>query len=224
VSSLSMSELLTAAAAIALNPVAVVAVILMLSGSASRKNAVWFVLGWMAGLLVVGAAVLLLGDAGSVGDSSTWVLLVKLALGLTLLGVAVWQWRRRPASAEEAEMPGWMRSLAGFSAGKSFVTAAVFAGVNPKTLALNVAGAIVIVEAELGAAAQAAVLALFVAVSSATVLAPLLYHVLAPGRAESRLAAAQRWLIANNKAITATVLLLLGIMLVASGAQGLVAN
>ena len=45
---------------------------------------------------------------------------------------------------------------------------------------------------------------------------------LAPERAAVRLTATQQWLIANNKAITATVLLLLGVMLVASGVQGLV--
>jgi hypothetical protein len=240
VSGLSASELLPAAVGIALNPPAVVAVILMLS--ASRKKAAAFVLGWMAGLLVVGAGVLLLGDAGqAAGSPSTIGLVLKLVLGLALLGVAAWQWRRRPSAAEgdEAEgtgaegdevegdtdaMPKWMRSLAGFSTGKSFATAALFAGLNPKTLALNVAGAVVIVEASLSVPAQAVALVLFVVVASLTVIAPLLYHVLAPGQAERRLASAQRWLVANNKAITATVLLLLGIMLVASGVQGLVAS
>ena len=232
-SSLSASELLPAAVGIALNPPAVVAVILMLSSS--RKKAVSFVLGWMAGLLVVGAAVLLLGDAGqAAGSPSTIGLVAKLALGLALLALAIRQWRRWPSSAEadeeadeaeadDEEMPKWMRSLAGFSPGKSFATAALLAAVNPKTLALNIAGAIVIVEASLSVPAQAVALVLFVAVASLTVTAPLLYQLLSPERAELRLASAQRWLIVNNKAITATVLLLLGIMLAASGVQGLVA-
>ncbi len=223
--SLSASELLPAAVGIALNPPAVVAVILMLSSSKSAKNALWFVLGWMTGLLVVGAGVLLLGEAGQeAGSASTIGLVAKTSLGVILLAVAFRQWRRRPPSEDEEEMPGWMRSLAGFSGGKSFATAALFAGANPKTLALNIAGAIVIVEAQLSATAQAAVLVLFVAVASLTVVAPLLYHVLAPRRAAVRLASVQRWLIANSKAVTATVLLLLGIMLIASGVQGLVAS
>lgn len=239
---LSASELLTAAAGIALNPPAVVAVILMLSSSESRKKAVSFVLGWMAGLLIVGAGVLLLGDAGEMAGSSSVIgLVAKTCLGLILLAVAFRQWRRRPSSDQDDEdegeredgergegddekMPKWMRSLAGFSAGKAFATAALFAAVNPKTLALNVAGVIVIVEASLSVPAQAAALAVFVAVASLSVAAPLLYHVLAPRRAAVKLVSVQDWLIANNQAITATVLLLLGVMLIASGVQGLLAS
>jgi len=141
VQSLSLMELLPAAVGIALNPPAVVAVILMLSSPESRKSGFWFVGGWWVGLLVVGGAVLLAGDAGGLRSGSSPIgYIVKLALGLLLLVVAFRQWRRRPSSAEPREMPGWMRSLVGFSAAKAFVTAAFFSGVNPKTLALNVAG------------------------------------------------------------------------------------
>lgn len=223
--SLSIAELLPAAAAIALNPPAVVAVILMLSSATSRKSAFWFAGGWLAGLLAVGAVVLLLGDASGVLSGSSRIgLIVKLALGLLLLVVAVRQWRRRPSSAgAEAEMPGWMRTLTASSPRKALVTGALFAALNPKTLALNVAGVIVIAEAQLSAVAEMLALLVFVLVASLTVVAPVVYSAVAPVHSEHALDATQQWLMAHNKAITATVLLILGIMLISSGVQGLVA-
>ncbi len=222
---LALAELLPAAVGIALNPPAVVAVILMLSSAHPRRNAISFLCGWMTGLFLVGAVVLLVGDlSGALGGQSTTALVVKLLLGVVLLAVAFTQWRKGRSAAGEPEMPGWMRSLAEFSAAKCFVTAALFSGLNPKTLALNVAGVALIVEAQLSVATEWAALAVFVVLSSVTVAAPVAYYLVAPEGSKRALDASKRWLVANNAAITAVVLLVLGVMLVAAGAQGLIAR
>lgn len=207
-----------------MNPPAVLAVILMLSSAHPRRNSLAFLGGWMAGLFLVGAVVLLVGDAaGSLGGPGPVALVFRILLGVALLAVAFGQWRKGRSAAEDAEMPTWMRSLADFSAGKAFATAALFAGLNPKTLALNVAGVLMIVEAQLTISAQWVALALFVVVSSVTLALPVAYYLVSPGRAGATLAATRRWLIANSAAITAVVLLILGVMLLAAGVQGMMA-
>ena len=217
-----LAELVPFAVGIALNPPAVVAVILMLSSAHPSRNALSFVAGWMTGLLVVGAVVLALGDAAAaLGGPSAIGLVVKLALGVALVWLAFRQWRSHKQASGEKEMPGWMRSLDGFTGVKSFATAALFAGLNPKSLALNIAGVLVIVEAGLPVATQVIALVLFVVMASVTVAAPVVYHFVAPERSARALERAKDWLIANNAAVTSAVLLVLGIALLLSGVQGL---
>ena len=220
--SFSLTELLPAAVGIALNPPAVVAMILMLSSPHPKRNAISFLLGWMAGLFLAGAIVLIAGDLISMLEaSSKAALIAKLLLGLLLLFFAFRQWRTHRTATDEEEMPRWMRSMAEFSGPKAFTTAAIFSGLNPKTLALNIAGVMLIVEAPLSVSMEWVALGAFVVLSSVTVALPVIYYLIAPERSKPALEASKRWLIANNTAVIATVLLILGIMLVAAGVKGL---
>jgi hypothetical protein len=220
---LALTELVPIAIGIAMNPPAVVAVILMLSSAHPLRNAGPFVAGWMSGLFGVGGLVLLVGDVTQLWDVPTVVSsAIKLALGGLLLILALTQWRKHRSSAGDKEMPGWMQSLASMSGFKAFGAAAAFAAFNPKSLALNVAGVLVIADAPLTVAAEWLALAFFVALSSVTVAAPLLYYLVASERSDRVLESSKQWLIANNGAVTAIVLLVLGVMLAAGGAQALV--
>lgn len=91
-------------------------------------------------------------------------------------------------------------------------------------IALNVAGVIVIAEGQLSASGQLIALLVFVLLASLTVMAPLVYCAVTPTGSKRVLAATRQWLIAHNKAITAAVLLLLGLNLISAGAQRLVAS
>ena len=96
---------LALAVGVALSPVPIIAVVLMLTTRRARVNGPLFVLGWLAGLAVVGAVVLgVSGPAGasSSGSPATWVSWVKVALGLLLLLVAVRQFRGRPKAGGQA--------------------------------------------------------------------------------------------------------------------------
>jgi hypothetical protein len=218
------SELLAVAVGIALNPPAVVAVILMLSSARPARNALAFVSGWVVGLVAAGGPVLLLGDLGALlGDPGIPALAIQLLLGLTLVVGAVMKWTRDRSSEGPKEMPGWMRSLQGFSARKAFVTAALYAGLNPKTLALNVAGVLLIIEAEVALTTQIAALALFIAVASITVALPVAYYLVARESSKAALDATQVWLINHAAAITAVVLLVLGVIVTTGAAEGLLA-
>ncbi len=218
-----LTELLPLALAIAANPPAVIAVVLMLSSERSRPSATWFVAGWLAGLFAVGLGAVALGDTlGADAARSGPLVLVKALVGVALVGLAARKWLGRRHAEGGAETPAWMASITGLSAPKAFGFAALFAGLNPKTLALNIAGAIVIAEIVPGVAGKVGVFAVFAVVASVTLLAPLVYGLAAPDHSRESLGRLQRWLVANSVLITAAVLGVLGVMVVISAVRNLV--
>jgi threonine/homoserine/homoserine lactone efflux protein len=221
----ALFELLPAALAIALNPPAVVAIILMLSSSHAERKALSFLAGWMVGLFLVGAVVLFAGElAGSWRAPERLTLVIQLVLGVALIAFAVKQWRDHRSAAPSEEMPGWMRPIVGFSTMKAFGAAAAFAAFNPKTLALNVAGLMVIVDAGLPTAHEWVTLVIFVVLSSITVAAPIVYHLVAPRNSQAILELSKNWLIVNSAVVTAAVLVFLGLMLLGTGVRTLIGS
>lgn len=219
---LALLELLPPALAIAANPPAVVAVIVLLSSPGSGPTAPSFAAGWLAGLLAAAAVAL-----GAQDLSAPWSAphrltpYLQLAIGAALVALALRQWRAHRAAAPSEDLPGWMRPIVGFSATRAFAVAAAFAAFNPKTLALNVAGTTLIADAALPAAREWLTLLVFVLLSSVTIALPLVAHWLAPRTSRRALEAAKRWLVAHNATVTATVLLLLGVYLLAAGGRAL---
>lgn len=221
----TMLELATAAFAIALNPPAVVAVILMLSPTRPKRTALSFVAGWMVGLLIVGAAVLLAGEVSDLWSVAEWLAMaLRIALGLSLVVLAVIKWLKHRSSAPSEDTPEWMRSITELSARRAFAVAAAFAALNPKTLALNVAGVVVILDAGLPVAREWAALAVFVTASSLSVAGPVIYQLAAPRSAEPVLEASKGWLVENSAVVTSVVLLLLGLVVLGEGIQAFVAR
>jgi hypothetical protein len=220
----SLTELLPIAVAIAANPPAVIAVVLMLASRESRRSATWFVLGWLAGLLVVGAGALLIGDAAGIEDGPSLLgASARALIGVALVGLALRKWLGGSLAGDAGEMPGWMQTVTGMAPGRSFGFAALFAGLNPKTLALNVAGAIVISEGVAGRTGRSVALLVFVIASSLTLLVPLAYGLAAPRHSQGLLAKVQHWLVSNNRPITAGVLGVLGAVVAFSAFRDLLA-
>jgi hypothetical protein len=107
---------LALAVGVALSPVPIIAVVLMLTSRRARANGPLSVLGWLAGLAVVGAIVLSVsGPAGasSPGSPATWVSWVKVVLGQLLLVVAARQFRGRPKDGQPPVHPPWVTRAAG---------------------------------------------------------------------------------------------------------------
>jgi hypothetical protein len=187
-------------------------------------NGPLFVLGWITGLAVAGGAILLFGgDAiGSNGDPSTASLVVKSVLGALLLGLGLKQWRDRPSPDEEPAAPGWMESIDQFTAVKAFGIAVLLSGLNPKNLALDAAGMVVILESGVEGAGMWIAFGVFVALASVSVIVPVVYYLIAGERADDTLDSMKSWLIRNNTAVMGVLLLIFGVKLLSDGVQGLV--
>jgi hypothetical protein len=213
-----IGEILPLAVAVAASPVPIIAVILILFTPKARTNSVAFLFGWVLGLTVVGSIVLIAGDfASDDSGESTASGVVKLVLGLVFLLLAVRNWRSRPKAGEEPELPGWMATIDDFGAAKSGGTAAFLSGINPKNLALTVAAAATIAASGLTTAEQIGVFAVFVAIASATVAAPVLVYLIMGERVQDGLNSLKGWLIANNNTVMAVLFVVFGAKLLGDG-------
>jgi threonine/homoserine/homoserine lactone efflux protein len=212
-------EILLAALGIAVNPPAVIAAIILVASS--RRKALAFAGGWVFGLFIVGSIVMLAGEAvGQSGESSVTMLVVKVAVGIALLVLAGMKWRSY-RTAGDKELPGWMTRLYNISAPRAFLAAAMYAALNPKTIAFNAAGVVTILGASLAVESEWAALVAFILVASLSVTAPVAFAVFAPRRSADVLALAERWLGDNSAVVAAAVLLVLGLMVLYSGVEGL---
>ncbi|NTU72047.1 MAG: hypothetical protein HGB10_09555 [Coriobacteriia bacterium] len=215
-----MVELLIAAAGVAFNPPAIISATIL--ASSSRRTALAFAGGWLAGLLIIGSAAMLMGDVSALSsEPSRLRLMLKLAVGTLLILLAAAK-RRKKSSAADEEMPRWMRSLSELSAPRAFLAAAAYASLNPKTLAFVIAGVLAILGGSTSIALEWLVLVVFLATASLSVTLPVAVAVVAPDRSADGLAAARIWLGQNGSAITAGVLAVLGVLLVYGALSGLI--
>jgi hypothetical protein len=213
----AIGQSLATAVGVALSPLPIIAVILMLTTPRARSNGPAFVLGWLAGLAVIGAIVL--SVAGPAADTDTtepsaWVGWVKLALGLLLLLIAVRSFRGRPRHGDEAAMPKWMGAIDEFGAGRSLLTGAALSGANPKNLLLTVAGATTIAQAGIPAGQQAAAYAVFAVVATLGVGTPVVLYFALGDRSAKVLGGLNDWMGQNNAVIMSVLCLIIGAKLI----------
>lgn len=219
-----IGDLLPSAVGVALSPVPIVAIILVLATPRARATGGAFALGWVLGLAVVGGLVTLAASGASdEGQPSTLVGWVKLAIGCLFLALAGKQWRSRPRPGNDVEPPRWMAAVDAMAAGRAGMLGAALAGLNPKNLALIVAAAATIGDAEMAGAEAFWALALFVLLGSVSVAGPTIWYLVAPTRAQGPLNGIKDFMLAHNTVIMMTVLLILGAKLVGNG-LALVAN
>ena len=99
----AIGQVLSFGVGVAISPVPIIAVVLMLATPKGRVNGPAFLLGWVAGLAVLGTIVLLVASGASAskqGTPATWVSILKIVLGALLWLLAVRQWRGRPHGDE----------------------------------------------------------------------------------------------------------------------------
>jgi Sap, sulfolipid-1-addressing protein len=208
----AIGNILPLSLGVAISPIPIIAVILMLLSPKARTNGPDFLVGWVAGLVVVSIAVTAFaGDAGlgSGGGGSTAGSLIKLLLGLLLIGLGVREFRKRPRPGEQPSLPGWMRaidSFFGFTAESRKAIPSAFTGVN---LSLTVAAAVTIAQQGLSTASAAFVLAVFVVLASLSIVVPVALYVFGGTSAARALDGLRTWLDANNATVMAVLLLVI---------------
>jgi threonine/homoserine/homoserine lactone efflux protein len=216
----AIGDVLPLAIGVAISPVPIIAIILMLGTQRARSSGPAFSVGWLAGLTIAGGVVLVLASGGANSDSgepADWLGVLKLVLGFLFLLMAVKQWRSRPVAGQDAAMPQWMQAIDTFTAGKALGIGVILSGVNPKNLALTIAAATVIAQAELTDGQSAVTLAVFILVGSLTILTPLGIYVALGARAAHILEELKGWMAAHNAAIMTVVLFVLGGKLIGDG-------
>ncbi len=201
-------DLLLIGLAISLEPFPLTAFILILSAEKGSMKGLAFILGWLACLVAVIAAVILATGNQPPKPStapSTAALAVKLALGLLLILLAV---RQRRRIGRPRKPPGWMAKLDRLS-----FWAAIGLAVFLQPWTLVAAGATTVVGAKLSTAGSYLTLMLFCLLATASFLYLELYAAFAPAAAAVRLQRLRTWLDTHQDQVVIVVSLLLGFWL-----------
>jgi hypothetical protein len=220
----AVGEILPLGIGVAISPFPIAAVILMLLTPRAKSNAPAFLLGWVAGLAVVGAIVLLIfggADVGTYDEHSTGPSTARVVVGVLLLLLALRQWGRRPEKGEEPEMPRWMRRMESVNPAMALGLGAILSGLNPKDTTLAVLAAVSIAQAGLNAGESAMAFGVFAAIATLSVVAPAAVYFALGDRAVTTLNEWRTWLTRHDASVMAVLFLVFGVWLVGQGIWGL---
>jgi hypothetical protein len=201
-------DLLLIGLGITLEPFPLIAFLLILSSEKGTRKGLAFILGWLAVLVVViGAVILLTGGKPPAPATapSTAVLAIKLALGVVLILYAVRQERRRGSPRKS---PAWMARLDGFSA---LSAAGLAAFLQP--WALVAAGAATVSQAKLSNVWEWLILVLFCLLATSSFLYLELSAAFRPAAADVLMKKLRSWLDTHQDQVIIVISLLLGFWL-----------
>jgi hypothetical protein len=200
--------------------VPIAAVIVILFTPKAKTNAPMFMVGWIAGVLVVGFVVLLIpGLEPTTRDPTTTAGIVNGVLDALLLLAGISSWKKRPGPGETAEAPGWMKGIDTFGIGKSAAMGFLFSGLTTKNVLLIAAAAVAISATDATSSQQAVALLIFALIASSTVIVPVVGYLIAGDRMDNVLASAKTWLIQNNSAVMGVLFLVFGVDLIGEAIQ-----
>ena len=194
-------------------------VVLLLAGSGMAR--VWaFVVGRVFGLALITVAFVAGARALPTPRSAPTlegpvVAGAEVFAGVALVVVGAVTWVRREV-ARSKEEPAWQRRLGEASLPAVFLTS-VIVDLQPKGLVLGLSSGVVVRAGSMPIPEAVIVLLVYLAIASSSVLLPVLATYAAPSRTRRWLEAAQDWLDAHGRTITAVVLVLVGLVLVVDG-------
>jgi threonine/homoserine/homoserine lactone efflux protein len=220
----AIGEMLAMAVAVAISPIPIIAVVLLLTGPDGKIKGVAYVIGSFASTAIVGGILVAVGTgagASSDGGPSTGTSLLKLGLGVLLLGLAAKQWRGRPLAGEQPVMPSWMGALDGLTAVKAVGAGIVLNVLNPKNLLFIVAGAAAVAGASASPTQEAVAWAVFSIIATIGVATPVVIVFATGERSAELLDGLKTWMARNSGVIMTVILLIIGAKLLGDGIAGL---
>ena len=217
-----IGEILPLALGVAISPVPVMAAVLMLLSPNAKGTSVGFLVGWVAGIVVAITAFTLLAsvlpekDADGSNPTAGWI---KVILGVLLLLMAVKQWRGRPTGDVVPALPTWMKAIDTMTAVKGAGLGFLLSALNPKNLIMAAGAGVIIGGAETSLETGAVVLsiAIFTVIAAASVAVPVIAYMVASDKMAGPLESVHQWLVKENAAVMAVLLLVIGVAMVGKG-------
>lgn len=219
----AIGDVLPLAIGVAISPVPIIATILMLLTPRAGSTATAFLIGWVLGIAVGYAVLVIVGsaiDLSSNSDGNAVTATIRLVLGLLLLALAVKQWRGRPAPGEEPTMPGWLSAIDKVTPGKALALGFALSAVNPKNLLMIVGAAVAVTQLGVGAGSIVVAGIVFTVLAASTVAVPVVGYFTMRARATAWLDGVKTWLTAHNAAVMSVLLLVIGVSLLGKGIGG----
>lgn len=217
-----VGDLLPLAVGVAISPIPIIAVILMLLSPRAGSTSLGFLVGWVVGIVLTTAIVLLLSDSvHEGGDPPAWASWLKIVLGALCLLLAAGQWRKRPRTGAEPALPKWMSAIDTFTFGKSAGLGFLLSALNPKNLIMCVGAGLTIGAATLSTGGDVGSVAIFTVIAASTVAIPVIVYLAAKDRMAKPLGALREILVRDNAVIMAVLLGVIGATLIGKGIGGL---
>jgi hypothetical protein len=217
----AIGDILPFALVVGLSPIPIIAEVLLLFSAKPKPNGAAFAVGFVVGLTAVAVVMLLVAGTQDLADpdstASSGSATLRIVLGLLLVGAGIRRLRNRPKPGEGDELPKWMAGIETFEPAKAFTVGLAAGGINPKNLAMSFAAVLSIAAVGLPSSEEAVALAVYVAIGSIGVIAPLVAAIALGDRSEAILDDWKAWLAANSATVMAVVFIVLGVMVFGKG-------
>lgn len=208
-------EIAAVAVAIAVNPVPIIAALIMAGTRRPVANGFAFIAALVVVMALFGGVVLVLVPTSSVsGSTSTegYVDVVWLLIGLGLLAAFLVLVMRKPAPGRADREPRWMRLV-----GRMGPAGAAVVGVLLVNYSMEAPALADIVHAHLSLFEAFVALAVFIAIAASTPAVPLILSVAAPDRGVGTMGQAKTWLTVHNRPVLLTVFGVVGALYTGKG-------
>lgn len=222
----AIGELLPLAVALAAGPLPIIAVMLILASDNARSKGVAFVGGRLVGLgLFVGAALVIFSiiddpALGHRGHPTPAVSILRIAVGVVLIGLAARMFHRRNAKSN-GQPSALVRRVDGLTVRGSFGLGLAITAIDPASISIGVLVGLDIAAARLSVATDVLFVVVFLLLSTVTVTGPVLAYVAGGEAARRWLAGLKGWLLTNEKTVMMVLFVLIGAMLIGRGIREL---
>jgi hypothetical protein len=216
-----LGTLVPLAVVVALSPLSIIpAVLLVLHTARPKSTGLGFVVGWLSGLVAITAVFVVVPRLFSGLDRPVppWASWVRIGVGIVLIALGGWRWATRKSAAPRS---AWSTSIAKVSPVGAIGLGFGLTVINPKVLLASAAAGLAIGTADLSRALTWLSVAFYAVLAGSTAIAPIVAYVFVAERIDDQLGRIKSWIERQQAAITAVILLLIGFVLVFTGARAL---
>lgn len=206
-----LSKLAVSAFVVALSPIPVMFVLVLLVHSERPRTAsIAYLIGRLLALTTLtGVFVHVPRFPGTlIGTAPPWTDWPVLALGIALIGLGGWTWRRRNEFARPAR---WESRMGRVTPAVSATIGIAPTMANPKVIAASATAGVQIGALDLNALGMAAAVLYYAVLASSTIAAPIAAYLVVGPRIDPQLDRIRSWIHHRQRAVTALALLSVGV-------------
>ncbi|MBU1671305.1 MAG: GAP family protein [Actinobacteria bacterium] len=221
-----LGKLIPLALGVAVSPIPLLAELIMLTTEKAVKNAMLLLVGWVGVMAAIGlGGLLILGDVelgGIAGSGGHVDDVANIVVGLVLLILAaVRYFQLRKGTARGQGVSRLLNFCDGMKPVSAIMLGVLTVVLNPKNILVTLSAVGLILTSEPGFGHSLVALAVFVALATSLLAAPVTLYLVAPHRSSSILSRWKKWLLEHNQEVIVYLLVVLGLLLAGTGLWGL---
>lgn len=211
-----VSSVLPHAAAVALSPMPIAALILLLLSNRAKLNSLSFLIGWVIAIYVNVGLFMIIFDSpvNSSASQSQVMFYIHMMLGIFLLVIAGKEWMMRPMAGVTPKTPKWMKAIDGMSPLMAFVIAFGLVTINAKNTVIDIAAGVQIGQNTSNLIDALIVLSIYAFVASISILVPVIGFFILGNKLNSKLEDLKSWFLYHNASILFVLFLILGLSMI----------